>query len=115
EKKQNDLSSFRKAKEAFFDKLWQAVPRRLRFPLVVLIVIGGGLVASHSYWYPALDAWLHPATQRFALGGRVLAEKDKGLPNVDVQLLNRNNKIVSNNATDDAGYVTFNLSTVQKI
>jgi hypothetical protein len=115
ERKKDDLSSFEKAKKAFFNKLWQAVPRPLRLPLVALILLGSGLVASRSFWYPAMNAWVYPPAQRFAVGGRVLVEKDKGLPNADVQLLNQKQEVVSNATTDGAGYVTFNISTEDEI
>ena len=45
----------------------------------------------------------------------MLVEKDKGSPNVDVQLLNRKQEVVSNATTDAEGYITFNLSTEDKI
>lgn len=114
-KKKDDLSSYDGAKKAFVNKLWRAVPRRLRVPLVALILLVGGLVTSHSFWYPTVDAWWHPPVQRFAVGGRVLVEKDRGFPNSDVQLLNRKQEVVSNATTDDSGYVTFNISTKDKI
>jgi hypothetical protein len=114
-KKTDDLASFDDAKKALFNKLWQKVPKKFRLALAGLIVIGIGLGATRSTWYPALAAWVHPPAERFAVGGRVLVEKEKGVANADVQLLNQKQDVVSNATTDGEGYVTFNISTENKI
>lgn len=114
-KKKDDLSSYKKAQEAVVNTLWQTVPKGLRLPVAALILIGGGLVASKSAWYPTLIEWLNPPAQRFAIGGRVLVKKDKGFPDGDVQLLNQKQEVVSSATTDGEGYVTFNISTENTI
>jgi hypothetical protein len=51
--------TFEETRKEFLNLLWKWVPRRLRLPLVALIVIGAILVSTRSFWYPPLDSWLN--------------------------------------------------------
>ncbi len=107
--------TFEETRKEFLNLLWKWVPRRLRLPLVALIVIGAILVPTRSFWYPPLDSWLHKPIPRLTIGGEILLDENKGLSETQVQLLDRNKNVISNATTDDTGYVTFNISSKDKI
>ena len=113
--KKDDLSSYDGAKKALLKKVWQAIPRRWRIPLAAVILIGGGLVASHSVWYPTVDAWINPPAQRLSLGGWVFLQTTQACANADVQLLNQQGGVVAIASTDATGFVSFNISSEDQI
>jgi hypothetical protein len=65
-------SSFEETKKEFFNLLWSWVPKRLRVPLVALIVIGATLLSTQSFWYPPLNSWLHKPIP----GGQLMRKVD---------------------------------------
>ncbi len=46
--------TFEETRKEFLNFLWKRVPRRLRLPLVALIVIGAALLSTQSFWYRAV-------------------------------------------------------------
>jgi hypothetical protein len=113
--KKDDLSTFEKSKEAFLNKLWRIIPRGWRIPVAAVILIGGGLAATYSTWYPALDGWLHPPANRILVGGTVFSQAGQPCANAEVQLLNKDGAVISVSTTDINGSVSFNISDQDKI
>lgn len=110
-----DYPSFKETKEQLLNRLWRWIPRRLRLPLVVMIIIATTIVSTRSIWYPLFDSWIHKPLARFTVGGEIFLKENEPLVEGEVQLLDKNLKLISMGTTDRTGYVTFNISSKDKV
>lgn len=113
--KKDDLATFEKTKEAFVNKLWRVIPQAWRIPVAAMILIGGGLAASFSVWYPTVDGWIHPPLNRLLIGGAVFQKANQPCANAEVQLLNKEGGVITISNTDANGLVSFNISDQDRI
>jgi len=114
-KKQPDLSSFENTKKELSKKFWQRIPVRWRLKVAAVIVIVTGAAATQSFWYPPVHSFLFPPPERFVIGAKILLDKNNDSAGTEVQLVDRDKKVISNGVTDQNGYITFSLSTDDSI
>jgi len=106
--------TFESAKKEVLNKLWNFVPKRLRIPFVIVVLILGAVVATKSYWMPVAESIYYKKPAPFIFSGYIYADAATALK-TEVQLLDNKGEKISQMTSDSTGFVTFNILSDKKI
>ncbi|MEN8224616.1 MAG: hypothetical protein ABFS05_04575 [Bacteroidota bacterium] len=104
-----DQESFEETKKRVLNKIWHAVPRKLRVPIVIALLIITALASTHSYWKPLL--FDRPPPERCILMGHIFMNSEPIAMPIQLHTEDKNYKAQS----DEEGLVVFNIEKSQRI
>jgi len=105
----NNSESFEEAKRQFFDRIWKAIPKKLRIPVIIVVLMIPVLTATQSHWKKLI--FDRPPPERCIIRGYITnGEEPVAMP---IQL--KTEDANQNKHSDNSGLVVFNVIKNEKV